>query len=235
MPEVTPALSVDPPSGAARAVVLVLHGGRSTSRARVRANQLAVLRMAPFASSLRRAGGPHGLVVARVRYRYRGWNGAEAAPVADVEWALRQLDDRFGGLPTALVGHSMGGRAAVYAAAHPSVTTVVGLAPWIEPGDPVAPLAGRALLVAHGTGDRMTSNVNSARFTREAAAVARSATYVAVEGDKHAMLRRASMWHELSTGFVTAELLDLSPEESVSPSAAKIVMSARAGEARLQV
>ena len=235
MPEVAPILTVNAPTGEARAVAVVLHGGRSTSHARTRANQLAVLRMAPFAAALRRAGGGHGLAVARVRYRYRGWNGAEASPVQDVEWALQQLDERFGGLPTALVGHSMGGRAAVYAAAHPSVTTVVGLAPWIEPGDSVAPLAGRALLVAHGTGDRMTSNINSAHLTREAARVARSSSYVAIDGDKHAMLHRASLWHELSAGFVTAELLDLPPEESVSPPAAKIVQRALAGEARLEV
>ncbi|WP_375503815.1 alpha/beta hydrolase [uncultured Jatrophihabitans sp.] len=235
MPEVAPVLSVDAPSGAARAVAVILHGGRSTSRARVRANQLAVLRMAPFAAALRRAAGDRGLVVARVRYRYRGWNGSDASPVEDVLWALRQLDERFGGLPTALIGHSMGGRAAMYSAAHPSVTSVVGLAPWIEPGDSVAPLADRALLVAHGAGDRMTSNINSARFTREAVAVARSASYVAVKGDKHAMLHRASLWHELSTGFVTASLLGLSPEESVPAPVAKIVQRALAGDARLEV
>jgi pimeloyl-ACP methyl ester carboxylesterase len=235
VPEVAPVLTVDAPSGPARAVAVVLHGGRSTSRAQVRANQLAVLRMTPFASALRRAAGDHGLVVARVRYRYRGWNAAEASPVEDVRWALRRLDERFGALPTALVGHSMGGRAAVYSADHPSVTTVVGLAPWIEPGDAVAPLAGRALLVVHGTGDRMTSNVNSARFTHEAAALAHPACYVAVEGEKHAMLHRASLWHQLSTGFVTAMLLGMPPEESVPAPATKIVQRALAGEARLQV
>lgn len=235
MSEVAPVLSVDAPIGVARAVAVVLHGGRSTSHMRARATQLAVLRMAPFVSGLRAAGADRGLVVARVRYRYRGWNGAEQSPVADVEWALRQLDQRFGGLPTALVGHSMGGRAAVYSAGHPSVTTVVGLAPWIEPGDRVDPLAGRALLVAHGTADRMTSNVNSARFTHEAAAIARSASYVAVEGEKHAMLHRASLWHQLSTGFVTAALLGMSPEESVTPPIANLVTRALAGDARLEV
>ena len=235
MPEVAPVLSVDAPSGEVRAVAVMLHGGRSTSRARVRANQLAVLRMAPFATALGRAAGDRGLAVARVRYRYRGWNGADASPVEDVLWALRQLDDRFGALPTALVGHSMGGRAAMYSAAHPNVTSVVGLAPWIEPGDSAAPLAGRALLVAHGTGDRMTSNVNSARFTREAAAVARSASYVAVQSDKHAMLHRASVWHQLSTGFVTATLLGISPDESVEAPVAKIVQRALEGDPRLEI
>ena len=96
-------------------------------------------------------------------------------------------------------------------------------------------MTGRALLVAHGTGDRMTSNVNSADFTREAAAVARSASYIAIEGDKHAMLHRASLWHQLSAGFVTATLLGMPPEESVPPSVAKLLTRALAGDARLEV
>ena len=79
--------------------------------------------------------GRDGLAVARLRYRVRGWNGADAAPVADAHWALDQLTARFPGVPIALVGHSMGGRAALYAAGHPAVRAVVGLAPWIEPGD----------------------------------------------------------------------------------------------------
>ncbi len=84
-----------------------------------------------------------GLAVAQVRYRVRGWNGAERSPVADTSWALDELATRFPDVPVALVGHSMGGRAAIYAAGARRVRAVVGLAPWIEPGDPVAPLTGR--------------------------------------------------------------------------------------------
>ncbi|MCW2658521.1 MAG: alpha/beta hydrolase, partial [Jatrophihabitans sp.] len=106
-----PALLVDEPRGEVRAVALVLHGGRSQGTGPVRARQLAVLRMRPFISSLRQAGADHGLAVARLRYAVRGWNGSAASPVADVRDALDQLAARFPGIPIALVGHSMGGRA----------------------------------------------------------------------------------------------------------------------------
>src|SRR5579875_2390195 len=108
------ALFVDRPRGPVRGIAVVLHGGRSTSVAPVRPYQLAVVRMQPFAASLRRFGRPDGLLVARVRYTVRGWNGAQRSPVADVEQALDELTARFPDVPIALVGHSMGGRAAVY-------------------------------------------------------------------------------------------------------------------------
>ncbi|MBE7186792.1 alpha/beta hydrolase [Jatrophihabitans endophyticus] len=226
-------LRVDEPAGAARAVALVLHGGRSTSTAPVRANQLAVLRMLPFVGSLRRAGAQHGLAVARLRYRVRGWNGAERSPVADVESVLDRLVTRFPDVPIALVGHSMGGRAALYAAGHDAVRSVVGLAPWVEPGDPMNQLLGRRLLVAHGRADRMTDPRESARYTAAAAAVAASASYVAVDGDRHAMLRRAALWHGLATGFVLATLLDVAPGESVGGDPANLVVKALDGTAEI--
>lgn len=228
-----PALHTDAPPGDVRGVALVLHGGRATSRGPVRASQLAVLRMRPFVTGLQRTGSGAGLAVASLRYRMRGWNGTEASPVPDVRWALDELAQRFPDVDVALVGHSMGGRAAVYAADHPRVRTVVGLAPWIEPNDPYAPLSGRQLLVAHGDHDHMTSAANSAVFTREAGTVAKSASYVTVAGERHAMLRRASLWHELATGFVLATVCGVPPGETVGAGSAKILERALAGEPSL--
>ena len=218
-----------------RAVAVVLHGGRARSRMPVRATQLAVLRMRPFVTSLRRAAAGRGLLVAQVRYRVRGWNGAERAPVADLRWALDRLAERYPERPVALVGHSMGGRAAVYAAGHPAVRTVVGLAPWLEGGDPVAPLAGRRLLIAHGDRDRMTDPRASRSFARAAAAVAESTSYLRVAGGHHAMLRRARLWHRISTGFVLGTLSDVLPGPAGSAPAddelAAVLDGALAGEA----
>jgi pimeloyl-ACP methyl ester carboxylesterase len=104
-------LTVNTPKGAVRAVVLVLHGGREDSHAVARANQLAILRMLPIARALARGGAGHGLAVARLRFSVRGWNGAERSPVAEARTALDELSVRFPGVPIALVGHSMGGRA----------------------------------------------------------------------------------------------------------------------------
>ena len=239
MPEVTPrpTLTVSTPSGPARGVALVLHGGSVNRTIRTSPWQLAVLRMRPFATALHRIGHRDGLVVARVRFVVRGWNGAARSPVHDVHWALDRLQERFPGVPAALVGHSMGGRAAVYAADHQSVSTVVGLAPWIEPGDPVDPMTGRRLLVVHGTADRITSPRSSAAFVRRATPIARSASFVSITGEHHAMLQRPALWHELAAGFVAGALLDRAPTDLPSGyrDTTDVLTQALAGDASVVV
>lgn len=201
-----PVLDVLEQPGTTRAIALVLHGGRATGTAPVRRSHLAVVRMAPFATALRRAGRQHGLAVARLRYLVRGWNGGRQSPVHDVRWALDRLSTRYPQLPIALVGHSMGGRAALYAAGHENVLAVIGLAPWVEPDDPYEQVGGRHVLVAHGNRDRVTSAANSAAWTRRAATVAASASYLTVRRERHAMLWRAPLWHALTTDYVLATL-----------------------------
>jgi pimeloyl-ACP methyl ester carboxylesterase len=230
-----PALDITQPRGEVRAVALVLHGGRETSTVPVRATNLAVLRMTPFAASLRRDGRPHGLAVARLRYLVRGWNGASRSPVADVEWALDRLAERFPAAATALVGHSMGGRAAIYAAGHPSVRAVIGLAPWLEGGDPVESVAGRDVLVAHGDGDRITNPAGSRAWVRHAAAVAASAGYVTVRDERHAMLRRATVWHSLTTSYVLAVLCNVEPVALGRSRAGAVIAEVLAGKTSLVV
>jgi dienelactone hydrolase len=231
----TPALTVRLPSGPVRAIALVMHGGRSRGTGPVRPTQLAVLRMVPFANSLHRAGRADGLAVARLRYVQRGWNGTAQAPLADARWALGELERRFPGAPVALVGHSMGGRTALYVAGYPSVQAVVALAPWIEPGDPTSQLAGRRILIAHGTRDRMTSPPASAAYARAAARVAASVSYVSVEDERHAMLRRAPVWHELATGFVLGVLCGRQPAGTAAPGITNVLTKALAGQASLVV
>ena len=230
-----PVLRVDEPDGAVRAVAVVLHGGRVRSTAPVRPSQLAVLRMNPFRRALRAGGADHGLAVARVRYLVRGWNGAAQSPVADVRWALDELAERFPGVGVALVGHSMGGRAALYAAGHQAVRAVVGLAPWVEPGDPYRQLAGRHVLIAHGELDRTTSPAGSAAYARQAAAAGAQVSYLAIRRERHAMLRRARLWHDLTTGYVLAVMGDAAPAEVVGGTAATLVTQALAGQPSLVV
>jgi pimeloyl-ACP methyl ester carboxylesterase len=92
------------------------------------------------------------LAFAEVRYRIKSWKRLgmciedTAAAVADVvaEGARRVL----------LLGFSMGGAAAIGAAGHPAVSTVLGLAPWIPERLDLSGLEGKRLAVLHGAWDR---------------------------------------------------------------------------------
>jgi len=199
--EVTPSVDVIAPDGETTAVVIVLPGGKANNFERTDPGQLTAVRMRPFATALHRRGRSKGVAVWTVRYRYRGWNGDQRSPVADVEWALDEVRRRHGDVPVALVGHSMGGRTAFAVAADPSVRGVCALAPWTERDDPVAQLAGVTILIAHGSLDKVTSPRWSRRYARRAAEVGARVGYVVVHGDLHGMVFRWRTWHRLAAGY----------------------------------
>jgi len=186
-------------------VVLVAHGGQASSTEPTSALQPAVLRMIPVAVAIRQALRGSDVVVHRPRFRIRGWNGAQASPVGDLNEALDAVAAGFGPVPVVLVGHSMGARAAVRAAGHPAVSAVAGLAPWLPPGEPAAQLAGRRVLLAHGSADSITSPAETWAFLEQARAVT-DVTAVEVRGGDHPMLRRARLWHAIAAEFSRAAL-----------------------------
>jgi dienelactone hydrolase len=185
-------------AGEPRGVVVALHGGRETSVAGAQRWNLAAVRMWPFLRALR----DQPVVTGMVQYRYRGWNGESAHPVADALWALEQVHDRYGDLPVVLIGHSMGGRTAVRAAGAPNVRAVAALAPWLPEGEPVEQLAGRTILFAHGDRERTTDPELSYAYARRARAVTDQVCYFDVRGAGHTMLQRWGDWHRLTTRFV---------------------------------
>jgi pimeloyl-ACP methyl ester carboxylesterase len=188
--------------------VLVLHGGKAKSTGAVEPGQLAVRRMQPIARHLAALGDD--LAVAQLRYRVRGWNDSGADALSDVEVALRAIVDEFGSVPVVLVGHSMGGRAALRSAGAESVRGVVALAPWLPGAEPVDQLAGKDVVVLHGTRDKTTSPRASARYVERAQPIARRARCLFVPWSGHGMLARASTWHRLTAAF-TAALVDDAP------------------------
>jgi pimeloyl-ACP methyl ester carboxylesterase len=188
-----------------RGVVVVAHGGQAVSTAPTSAVQPAVLRMIPVAVAIGQALRGRGVLVRRPRFRVRGWNGAQASPVQDLSDLLDDIRGGIGPVPVVLVGHSMGARAALRAAGHPSVAAVAGLAPWLPPGEPVDQLAGRRILLAHGTADVVTSAVETWAYAERAGALTTVAE-VEVRGGDHPMIRRASLWHALAAGFACVSL-----------------------------
>ena len=192
--------------GPVRSIVLVLHGGQVRGAVPARRRRLSYLRMYPFARSLHRRNGRHGMSVRLLRYRYRGWNEPELHPVQDARWALTQLRERHPGVPVVLLGHSMGGRVALRVADDAAVVAVCALAPWTREGEPVRQLAGRSVLIAHGDRERMTDPRLSYRFAVRAKEVTDRVCRFEVLGDGHAMLRRARDWSGLVSRFVEGEL-----------------------------
>ena len=185
------------------AVAIVLHGGASRGqRMMVSPTQLSVVRMVPIAKRRARAG--HGrLGVVRLLNSYRGWD-TEHTPLDDVAWAIGQVQERWPAVPVALVGHSLGGRAALLSATHDAVRTVVALNPWVYPDDGV-PLPGRSVLVVHGDQDRIASPVRS-RAVAERLSRSADVEFRVVPGGKHAMLRHGREFETAASDFVVGHL-----------------------------
>ncbi|MFC4492764.1 alpha/beta hydrolase [Streptomyces ovatisporus] len=71
------------------------------------------------------------LVAHTLHYRYRGWNGRAAHPAQDAEWAVAEVVRRYGDVPVCLAGVDVGARAALRAAGHPMVDSVLAVSPWL--------------------------------------------------------------------------------------------------------
>ena len=183
-----------------RGAVVVAHGGKAVSAEPTSPRELAVLRMVPLANAIRRALRGYGVAVCLPRFELRGWNGELASPVADLGRVLDEIGLRYGAIPVVLIGHSMGARAAFRVAGHPAVTAVAGLAPWLPPGEPVDQLAGRRVLLAHGTADRVTPPGQTWAYAERARPVTDVAV-IEVRSGEHTMLWRAPLWHRLAAEF----------------------------------
>ncbi len=196
------ALSIAGAAGETRGVALVLHGGRADSYQSVRGRHLSPARMLPFARALRRG---------RRTRRAGRLDPPEPVPGLEREGHVPRRGRPLGALPHQprtprrpiyLLGHSMGGLTALCVADHPQVEAVVALAPWLNGETPVDRVAGRRILIVHGTEDRWTSPANSLAYARRADGVAESVDYVALKGAGHFMFRRVGLWNSLATGFI---------------------------------
>ncbi|WP_285736878.1 alpha/beta fold hydrolase [Kitasatospora phosalacinea] len=199
------------------AAVLVLHGGKEFGAAAPPLLNLPGLRMRPFARAVQRgaqAAGGRSLAVGTVRYRCRGWNGDRADAARDAEAAMSDLAEQLGPVPTVLIGHSMGGRAALRAAAHPCVRGVVALAPWCPQDEPTEHLRGRSVLMLHGDRDKVTPPDETDLFALRARDHGARVAGYRVLGSGHTLMRRAGDWHRAAADLALALLgLGALPEE----------------------
>jgi len=189
-----------------RGLVLMLHGGAERGLRDVDQRSLAYRRTRWMFESIRSRLTDQEVGVALLRFRVKGWNAGRAtapSPVTDAREAVGRLREEYAGVPLVLLGHSMGGRTAAWVADEPGVVGVVGLAPWLPPDDPVAAVAGKHVVAAHGSRDRITSARATAAYLRRAEPVAASTRFVDMGPLGHYMFSGVRRWNETA---VTASL-----------------------------
>jgi pimeloyl-ACP methyl ester carboxylesterase len=198
-----PRLDGHPAAAGTTAVALFCHGGTAASVQPPRERALSVVRMRAVEQFVSAAAADRGLTTYLLRYRVAGWNGEAADAYADVRWGLDRIRAEPGDVPIVLVGHSMGGRAALRAGGDAQVGTVCALAPWTPPGEPVAHLRDRTVAILHGRGDRWVPAALSADFAVRAQEAGAHVARFTVAGG-HSMLRRAQLWHTFVRDVVLA-------------------------------
>jgi dienelactone hydrolase len=191
--------------------------------------QLSVLRMIPIARRVARAGSGE-LAVYRLLNSVRGWDTSHT-PVDDARWALDRVREQLGdAIEFGLVGHSLGGRAALLSAGQPGVRSVVALAPWVYADDDVSGIEGRRMLVVHGTSDH-TADLAKAELVARRLARRTDLSFVSVRGGTHAMLRHHEQFDGLAARFLAATLLQRSAEGSAGGLVGRVL----AGEGWLEI
>ncbi|MBL8929505.1 MAG: alpha/beta hydrolase [Kineosporiaceae bacterium] len=192
------------PHDLTRGAVLILPGGYASDRSRY--CPLIDLELRGPGRRLAARGAAVGVGVHLLRYRYRGWNDAD--PVADTRWALDRLAERDGDVPVVLLGYSMGGRAALWAAAGRNVVAVAAIAPWLPGDDPIDQLAGRRVLMVHGTRDRSEARPEwSLDYAVRARGVAVELTRCELDGVGHHVLWRSPSARAMVGDFALGALV----------------------------
>jgi predicted esterase len=198
------------PRAVSGAVLLLPAGDENSSR---RPSPLrAAVSVRPLGRRLARAGREEGLAVHMVHYRFRGWNGSEAHLARDAAWAADEVVRRYGDVPVCLAGIDMGARAALHAAGHEAVNSVLALAPWLPeddvaaPAEPVKQLAGRQVLIVHGTNDERTDPELSFRLAARAKKTNRDVCRFEVHSDRHGLQQHRDEVMCLAEDFVMGAL-----------------------------
>ncbi|KUO21637.1 prolyl oligopeptidase family serine peptidase [Streptomyces dysideae] len=203
--------TLGPEPTAVSGVVLLLPGGDEVSY-RKPSPMLAAASVRALGRRLARAGRTEGLATHVVHYRFRGWNGSEAHLAHDAVWAADEAVRRYGDVPVCLVGFDMGARAALHAGGHEAVNSVLAIAPWLPeedvaaPPEPVKQLAGRRVMIVHGTNDERTDPELSFRLAARVKKANRGVCRFEVHSDRHGLQQHRDEVLALAEDFVMGVL-----------------------------
>ncbi|MFJ3975074.1 alpha/beta hydrolase [Streptomyces sp. NPDC090021] len=182
----------DPTRSPVNGVVLLLPGASRFSPGPLR----------PLARALARAGGTDGLVAHGVVH------GGESPREEQARWAVDEVVRRYGDVPVCLAGYDAGGLAALRAAGHEAVNSVLALAPCLLEGmpsdspEPVKQLSGRQVLIVHGTNDARSDPETSFRLAERAKKANRSTCRFEVHSDGHGLREHQAEVVALGVDFV---------------------------------
>jgi predicted esterase len=202
-----------PEPTAVSGVVLLLPGGDEVSSRRP-SPILATASVRTLGRRLARAGREDGLATHVVHYRYRGWNGSEAHLARDATWAADEVVRRYGDVPVCLAGYDMGARAALHAGGHEAVNSVLAIAAWLPeedvavPPEPVKQLAGRRVMIVHGTNDQRTDPELSFRLAARAKKANRDVCRFEVHSDRHGLQQHRDEVLALAKDFIMGALFE---------------------------
>ncbi|MFD3539533.1 alpha/beta hydrolase [Streptomyces sp. NPDC058662] len=155
-----------------------------------------------LARALGRAGGAEGLVAHTLPH------GAGAVREEQARWAADEAVRRYGDVPVCLAGYDAGGLAALRAAGHEAVNSVLALAPCLGRADgagspePVKQLAGRQVLIVHGTNDARSDPEDSFLLAARAKKANRSTCRFEVHSDGHSLAEHQAEVVALAVDFV---------------------------------
>ncbi|WP_420079813.1 alpha/beta hydrolase [Streptomyces sp. JL4002] len=173
-------------------VVLLLPGALRFSPGPVR----------PLARALARAGAAEGLVTHTVIH------GGDSPREDQARWAADEAVRRYGDVAVCLAGYGAGGLAALRAAGHEAVNSVLAMAPCLEgasasdPPEPVKQLSGRHVLIVHGTNDARSDPERSYRLAERAKKANRTTCRFEVHSDGHGLREHQAEVVALGVDFV---------------------------------
>ncbi|MFF7294612.1 alpha/beta hydrolase [Streptomyces sp. NPDC008265] len=156
----------------------------------------------PLARALARAGAAEGLVTHTVIH------GGDSPREDQARWAADEAVRRYGDVAVCLAGYGAGGLAALRAAGHEAVNSVLAMAPCLagasapDPPEPVKQLSGRHVLIVHGTNDARSDPERSYRLAERAKKANRTTCRFEVHSDGHGLREHQAEVVALGVDFV---------------------------------